>query len=203
MKAAFVRLLALVAGIAVVLSCDSAPLSSPVGAVGGGRTSGSSGGKDVAKPTVTIDTPTTGTLVNLGDSVLVSMHLHDDSALASVSLFGYRETGDQNLGTFVRTVRYSQIDVPANGLFHTGLRDTVIRRYMQPVQPLDSTLDSLIIIAVVKDSAGNADSSLRRVNIVVGPKVTITLPVQGDSVPAGVSFTAALHALSAVALHGQ
>jgi hypothetical protein len=122
------------------------------------------------------------------------MHLHDDRAIAGVSIVGYKETGSVDLGTFQRTIRYSTVIAPAAGLFRSGLRDTVIRRYLQPAQPVDTSLDSLIVIATVMDSAGNADSALRRVDIVSGPKVAVLAPAQGDSVPAGVGMTVTLHA---------
>ncbi|HEU4988298.1 MAG: hypothetical protein KGL93_05585 [Gemmatimonadota bacterium] len=195
MKSPLVRLLALAAGIAVVVSCDSAPMAAPLGSTG--STNAGSGGKDVTAPSATIDTPSTGALANIGDSVLVTVHLHDDRALGSLSLTGYTESGRVDLGTFQRTVRYTEINVPVGGLlFRPGLRDTTIRRYLQPAEPVDTTIDSLVIVALVADSAGNVDSTLRTINIVSGPRLTITSPAPGDSVPAGVSMTAAVHATS-------
>ncbi|HVZ79082.1 MAG TPA: hypothetical protein VG818_13950 [Gemmatimonadaceae bacterium] len=193
MKPAIFRLLALGAGIAVILSCDAASPTAPTTGTGGSHNTG--GGKDNVAPTVSIDTPATGALVNVGDSILVTMRLHDDRALAGVAITGFKETGDVNLGTFQRTIRYSEIDAPGSGLlFRSGLRDTVIRRYLQPAQPVDTSLDSLVILALVKDSAGNVDSVLRRVNIVAGPKVNVVAPAPGDSVPAGFGMTVTLHA---------
>lgn len=195
MKSPLVRLFALGFGIAVVLSCDSAPLTAPLGSGVGSSNSGSSpSGADKTPPTVSIDTPTTGTLVNVGDSILVVMHLHDDRALGSLIVAGYKETGNVNLGTFQRTARFTPITVPMGGLFRPGLRDTVIRRYLQPAQPVDTSLDSLIIVASVLDSAGNSDSVSRRVNIVSGPKLNFSAPSNGDSVPAGVGLTVTLNA---------
>src|SRR5260370_5828228 len=184
MKPALVRVLALAATVAVVLSCDSAPPTSV-------RVNHNPGGKDVTPPSLSIDTPATGSLVNIGDSILVSMHLHDDQQLGAMVLTGVTETGSISLGTFQRTPRYSEIDV---GPFRTGLRDTVIRRFLQPAQPVDTTVDSLVIVAVAKDGAANVDSALRRGNIVAGPRLSITSPNQGDTVPAGAAVTARAHA---------
>ncbi|MDE3172421.1 MAG: hypothetical protein KGN74_05060 [Gemmatimonadota bacterium] len=198
MKSPLVRLIALGFGIAVVLSCDSAPLTAPLGSGVGSSNSGSTAsGADKVPPTVSIDTPTTGTLVNVGDSILVVMHLHDDRALGALTVAGYKETGNVNLGTFQRTARFTPVTVPVGGLFRPGLRDTVIRRYLQPAQPVDTTLDSLIVVATVVDSAGNPDSTSRRIDIVAGPRLNFTQPVTGDSVPAGVGMTVALHATHA------
>ena len=195
MKSPLVRLIALGVGIAVVLSCDSSPVTAPIGAGIGSTNSGSSSsGSDRTAPTVTVDTPAVGGLANVGDSILVVMHLHDDRALGSLTLVGYKETGNTNLGTFQRTARFTSITVPAAGQFRAGLRDTVIRRYLQPAQPVDTSLDSLVIIASVADSAGNTDSTTRRIDIVAGPKVAFLAPAPGDSVPAGVGMTVTIHA---------
>jgi hypothetical protein len=193
MKSPLVRLLALCVGIIIVMSCDASPVTAPLG-TGSGSSSTGSGGLDATKPTITVDTPSTGGLVNVGDSLLVVMHLHDDRALGAVQIVGYKETGRVDLGTFQRTIRYSAIIAPVAGAFRAGLRDTTIRRYLQPAAPVDTTLDSLVIVATVVDSAGNADSVVRRVDIVSGPKVTVLAPVAGDSVPAGVGMTVTLHA---------
>jgi hypothetical protein len=194
MKSPLVRLLALGIAIGAVLSCDSAPLTAPVGSSVGSSGTGSATGLDNVPPTVSIDTPAVGGLANVGDSILVVMHLHDDRALGNLMVAGYTETGNVNLGTFQRTARFTPILVPAGGLFRPGLRDTVIRRYLQPAQPVDTSLDSLVIVASVVDSAGNADSVTRRIDIVAGPKLNFTAPASGDSVPAGVGMTVALHA---------
>ncbi len=202
MKPSLVRLLALGVCIGAVMSCDSTPMSAPLSSSASGTsTSGSSGSSTNSGPlpSVTIDTPSTGALVNIGDSVLVSMHLHDNTALASLTVTGYTETGDINLGTFARKVRYTTITAPSGGLtFRSGLRDTVIRRYLQPATPIDSSVDSLVIVAVVKNASGGVDSTLETVNVVSGPNLTITAPAPGDSVPAGVSMTAAVHATSSI-----
>ncbi len=197
MKSPLVRLLALGLGIAAVLSCDSAPLTAPIGSSVGSSSTGSTSGADVTPPTVTIDTPAVGGLANVGDSILVVMHLHDDRALGAMTVAGYKETGNVALGTFQRTARYTPIVVPVTGLFRAGLKDTVIRRYLQPAQPVDTSLDSLIVVATVLDSAGNADSVTRRIDIVSGPKLNFTQPANGDSVPAGVGMTVALNATHA------
>lgn len=203
MKRPLIRLLAVGVCIGAVLSCDSTPISAPLNSTGSGSTSSSGGSSSSSNsgplPSVTIDTPTTGALVNVGDSVLVSMHIHDNTALGNLTVTGYTETGSVDLGTFTRTVRYKQIAAPGAGLtFRAGLRDTTIRRYLQPAQPVDSSVDSLVIVAVVKNASGGLDSTSRTVNIVSGPRLTITAPAAGDSVPAGVSMTAAVHATSSI-----
>jgi hypothetical protein len=79
MRSNLIRLAALAAGVVIVASCDTRlPSEQQFGSSSSSSTSGTS-----KKPTITIDSPTTGTLINLGDSLLVSVHLHADHSPAS------------------------------------------------------------------------------------------------------------------------
>jgi hypothetical protein len=186
MRSTLIRLAAVTAGVVLVASCDTRlPTSTSPGGPGTNTK-----GVNANKPTITIDTPTVGTLINAGDSIFVSMHLHDaKSALTTASLVGMTEAGATNLGTFTATPRYKPITIPLSGKFRPGLRDTVIRRYLLPVDTTNLAVDSLVIIATATDSLGNADTVSVRVNLVTGPKVTIVSPTSGDSVPAGVGLS--------------
>lgn len=207
MRSNLIRLAALVTGVVIVASCDARlPTTlTPVGTKTGGSTGGS-GNTGVKRPSVTIDTPTAGALANVGDSILVVMHLHSDQGLQSATVEGLRVTGNVDLGTYEQSVRYSQISIPLSGSFRSGLRDTVVRRYLQPVSTADTLLDSLIIQAVVRDTASAADTATRRVDLVSGPKVTITSPASGDSTPAGIGLAVSAQAdhpdgIASVSLH--
>lgn len=189
MRSTFVRLSVLAVGVAVVASCDARLTSTPITVTGG-----SSSTTTVKGPTATIDTPLVGGLSNVGDSILVVMHLHDDKQLKSATIQGNKLTGSADLGTLQTTIRYPAIQIPVAGSFRTGLKDTVVRRYLKPGAPLDSTLDSLVIQAIVVDSAGVADTVSRRVDLVSGPKVTITAPISGDSTPAGIGLSVQVQA---------
>src|SRR5205823_4853454 len=129
--------------------------------------------KDSTKPTATIDTPSVGSLVNVGDSIYVTLTAHDDRALGSVAIEGITEHGSKDLGTFTQSLRYSRVTVPPGGTFRPGLKDTTVRRYLKPVSATDTTLDSLKIRAIVTDSAGNVDTVTTRINLVSGPHVFI------------------------------
>ncbi len=184
MKRVLVRLVAIVAGVVVVASCDTRlPTSLSSGLGPNPNTSGGTA------PTVSIDTPVVSSLANVGDSVLVVARLHGTKSLRNVELSGLTISGSADLGTLRRTVRYTLIDVPATGAFRAGLHDTTVRRYLQPVLPSDTTLDSLIIQAIVTDSTGAVDTTTRRVDLVSGPRVTIIAPASGDSTPAGIGIT--------------
>src|SRR5215207_3983631 len=101
MRPNFVRLTALAAALAAVAACDSRTATSPYGGTGTIGTSGGASGEDKIAPLVTIDTPTTGTLVNVGDSVLVAVHLKDAGGLASLTLRGLSIRGNPDLGNAV------------------------------------------------------------------------------------------------------
>ena len=72
MRSVFLRLTALAGAVALVASCDT---RLPTAAIVG-NTPTSSTSSTVGKPSVVIDSPLVGTLINLGDSVLVSVRLH-------------------------------------------------------------------------------------------------------------------------------
>jgi len=185
MRSNFLRLTALVAAFAAAAACDSHTATSPFGGTGTLGGSGGVSGEDKLPPLVTIDTPSTGTLINVGDSVLVAVHLKDAGGLASVEMKGVSIRGSVDLGNAVVVERLAAVVAPPSGTFRAGLRDTVIRRYLKPKAPIDTVQDSIVILAVGKDIAGNVDTARTRVNVVSGPKVVTLTPLPGDSVRPG------------------
>ena len=192
-RSTWTRVAAIAAGVMAVASCDTR--MSGVTQPGSSTSSSKTGAKG---PTIAIDSPTAGALVNLGDSVFVSVHLHGDRPLKSMVISGVTQTGSVDLGTFAQKPRYVTTDVPVTGSFRAGLRDTTIRRYLQPRIPLDTTLDSLVVFVTALDSTNVADTAQVAVHIVAGPKVNILAPSNGDSIPAGVGLS-----VSARAQHGD
>ncbi len=201
MRSVLIRLAAVAAGVAIVASCDARvptattfPTAGSSGGGGGGSSTlpvKSSGNA----PSIVIDSPVTGTLINVGDSVLVTVGLHDSkSSLKSASIVGMTEKGSVDLGTFQQIPRYKLTPIPGQGTFRAGLRDTTVRRYLQPIAATDTALDSLVIVVIATDSAGGADTATRRINLVAGPKVSVVSPSMGDSIPAGVGLTVAARA---------
>lgn len=196
------RLLALGAGIAVIISCDAGRStgvpqfggipgtgSGPGGTPGGGGNPSTGG--DGRAPTVAIDTPlVVDTVLNVGNPVRVAARLRDNqSGIASVEFVGLAFRGDRDLGTDTVIERYATVRVPtATGTLRAGTavsRDTVIRRDLFPIVPVDSTTDSLVIRVIATDHSGLADTATHRMRVVSGPRVTITSPTAGDSVIAG------------------
>lgn len=192
MRNLVLRLAVVVGGVAIVASCDSRLSTSPI-TVG---PSGSSSNSGVKGPVIAIDTPAVGSLINVGDSLLVVVRLHDDKALTTATIQGLKIVGSGDLGTRVESNRYTPVTIPSTGTFRSGLKDTTIRRYLKPVVPVDSALDSLIVRVIATDTLGVIDTATRRTDLVSGPKVTITAPVSGDSTPAGIGLS-----VSALAEH--
>ena len=191
------RFALLAAGVAVVASCDGAPTTTRIGSgISGGPTGTAPitppppGAPDSTPPIVIIDQPSAPlndtAQVNVGDSILVVVRLNDSQGLQSVTMTGYKETGDPDLGTFQRFQRYPAVTAPAGGTFRAGLTDTIIRRYLQPAVPLDTTLGIVFIEVAGRDAGGNVTTVRRPVKIVAGPKVTIAGP---DSLPIGRTST--------------
>ncbi len=200
-RASLVRLAGLAAGVAIVASCDTTASTgtqvsvSPTG--GTGTTGGTSSGSSTAgNLTMSVDSPTVGTLINVGDSVFVRLHLHSSKGLKSATVQGFTTKGSVDLGTYTLTPRYLPIPIPVAGVFRAGLQDTVIRRYLQPISAADTSLDSLLVVASGLDNASGADTVLRSILLVSGPTVTIVAPNNGDSVPAGIGISVASRAQS-------
>lgn len=189
MRLPLIRLSLLAAALAAVAACDSRTMTSPItgGGTGTGGGSGGLGGDDRLAPQVTIDTPaaTPVPLVNVGDSVLVAVRLRDVGGLGKLELKGLSIRGNPDLGNAVVVERFTPLVVPPNGAFRAGLRDTVIRRYLVPKTPLDTVQDSVVVLAIGTDVAGNVDTARVRLNIVSGPRVSTISPAPGDSVRPG------------------
>ena len=196
MRHPFARLVTVVAGIALVVSCDSGPTVATFGnGISGGPTGTAPvtppapGSPDTSAPFLVVDTPFTGQLLNVGDSLLVVTRILDDRQVGSFTITGFKESGDPDLGTFTRTVRYGPLVVPPGGGFPAGLTDTTVRRYLQPAAPVDTTVGPMVVMVVGRDGAGNVDTVTRTVQIVAGPRVAITAPISGDSVPRGIAMS--------------
>lgn len=194
MRSNLFRLAVLATGVAIVASCDARLPTTPLTVTGGTGGTGSTNTKNGSAPTIVIDSPTAGTLVNIGDSILVTVRLHDNLGLRNTIITGVTQKGSVDLGTFSESPKYKPVAVPAGGNFRTGLRDTTVRRYLQPLTANDTTLDSLIIRVVATDSLNLSDTAQVRVNLVAGPQVAVTSPINGDSIPGGVGLSVAARA---------
>jgi hypothetical protein len=198
MRHPFGRLVTVVAGIALVVSCDAGPTVGTFGnGISGGPTGTSPvtppapGSADTSAPFLVVDTPFTGQLLNVGDSLLVVTRILDDRQVSGITITGFKETGDPDLGTFARTVRYGPLSV---GSIPAGTTDTTIRRFLQPGRPVDTTVGPMVVYVVGRDASGNADTVIRTVQIVAGPRVAITAPTSGDSVPRGIAMSVSVRA---------
>ncbi|HEY2378394.1 MAG TPA: hypothetical protein VGH98_20615 [Gemmatimonadaceae bacterium] len=182
-----IRCAAVVAAVALVASCDQRTPLNPF--IGGG----SGGGGVKGAPVVSIDTLQPSP-VNVGDSILVAVHVVEDSSIASVQLFGLTVNGSADLGTLSISNRYNPITV---GGFRSGLRDTVIRRYLHPATPVDTSLDSLVVVATATDNSSKTGADTAVVRVVTGPKVNFITPLPTTQVFAGGDMGVTAHATHA------
>jgi hypothetical protein len=190
------RLAALGLALTAVISCDQ---RIPTGTMGGGSGpgGGSPTGPDVNPPVVTIDTPAAGSFVNIGDSVLVAVRIRDNQALRDINVTGVSMRGSADLGNLTIVTRFNPVSAPAAGSsFPTTTRDTVIRRWMKPATPIDTTQDSVVFTAIGRDAAGLADTARLRINMVAGPKVVFLSPPMGDSVQRGILMNVVMRVTS-------
>ena len=184
-RAHLIRFAAAIAAIVLVASCDQHQPLSPN--INGGGSSGGGGVKGA--PGVSIDTLQPSP-VNIGDSILVAVHVADDKAIAGVQILGLTVKGSADLGTLSVTNRYTPVTV---GNFRPALRDTVIRRYIHPQIPVDTTLDSLVVIAVGTDDEGLQGADTVVVRVVTGPKVSFITPIATTQVFAGGDMGVTIH----------
>lgn len=183
-RAHVIRCAAVLAAIALVASCDQ---RTPLNPFKGG---GSGGGGNNGAPTVSIDTLNPSP-VNIGDSILVAVHVIDSKQISSVRLQGLTVTGSADLGTLTTSNRYNQITV---GGFPTGSRDTVIRRYLMPATPIDTSLDSLVIIVSATNDQSKTGADTQVVRVVTGPKVNFITPLPTTQLFAGGDIGVTAHA---------
>jgi hypothetical protein len=186
----FQRLIVLGCAFAAVAACDTrSPLTPPETGTGTGTGTGGTTGTDAQRPVVTIDTPTVGTMVNVGDSLFVAVRVRDNRDIGSVTISAYSVRGDPDLGTATVVQRYTQVVIPGTGApIPPTTRDTVFRRYLQLTTPADTTQDVLYIRAIAVDRSGNADTTIRTVQLVAGPRIAILSPSAGDSISAGIGL---------------
>jgi hypothetical protein len=178
------RLAALGLALTAVISCEQR-VTGVIGGGGGGG--GNQTGADITPPVVTIDTPSVGSFVNIGDSVLVAVRIRDNQVIQDVNVTGVSMRGSADLGNLQIVPRFTPVSAPASGTtIPTTTRDTMIRRWMRAITPVDTTQDSVVFIAIGRDAAGLADTARLRINLVAGPKVVFLSPTMGDSVQRGI-----------------
>src|SRR5688500_6993763 len=188
------RFAALGLALTAIISCDQRV---PTGTIGGGGGGGNQTGTDVTPPIVTIDTPSVGSYVNIGDSVLVAVRIRDNQVLQDVGVTGVSMRGSADLGNLTIVTRYNSVGAPAAGTsFPTTTRDTVIRRWMKATTPVDTTQDSVVFTAIGRDAAGLADTARLRIKLVAGPKVGSLAPAMGDSVQRGILMNVVMRVTS-------
>ncbi|MEN3273832.1 MAG: hypothetical protein V7636_2593, partial [Actinomycetota bacterium] len=153
---------------------------------------------DGQPPTIKFNAPKTGATLNIGDSLLVRVDLHDNVGLKSVTFYGVSPRGDANLGTADTVRRLATITAPQGGAaFRSGLTDTLdLRRFLRPIAPVDTVPGKLLVYGVVTDAAGNTTTDTIVVQMTKGPNVSLLAPVGGDSITRGTKLRISVSASS-------
>jgi hypothetical protein len=152
---------------------------------------------DGKKPTLTFISPVIGSRLNVGDSLLVTARLQDNIGISKVTFFAKSARGNPDLGTADTVQRYATLVAPQTGVFHAGLRDTTISRYLKVLTPIDTLADSLIVTGILADAATPtqlADTERVIIRMATGPKVRFLAPVAGDSATPAAGLTVTLRA---------
>jgi hypothetical protein len=158
---------------------------------------------DGEPPQLTFIAPKTGATVNVGDSMLVRVNLHDNVGLKSVTFYAVSPRGDASLGTADTVMRYAPVTAPQGktAAFRTGLTDTLdLRRYLKPVTPLDTIPGKLILYGVVTDAAGNVTTDTAIIQMTKGPNVSLVAPIGTDSLTRGTKLRIIVSAASGVGI---
>jgi hypothetical protein len=155
---------------------------------------------DGTPPTIKFIAPAPGATLNVGDPLFVKVDLHDNVGLKSVKFYAVSPRGDIALGTADTVVRYAPVVAPQNGaVFRVGLTDTLaLRRFLNPVTPLDTMTGKLLVYGVVTDAAGNVTTDTVAIQMTKGPNVTLIAPVVGDSLTRGTKLRISVSAASGV-----
>ena len=178
MRSTRAQIALVVLAAAAVVSCDTRLAPSRRAAAPG------------TPPDVVIDTPLVNAQINIGDSIYVHLIATGGNALAELEINALTISGDRDFGTYAETPRYKTTSVQ----FPANTRDTIIRRYLQPIDQNNTSLDSIVIQAILTDSTGLKDTARVRATLVSGPKVIIESPAPNDSITPGVAIGIQVHA---------
>jgi hypothetical protein len=133
---------------------------------------------DRLAPSVRIVNPQEEEPFPLADSILVRVHVVDSGGIAEVKLKGIAVRSDGLSNTTIVN-RYTERAVPFPQPPATTLPiDTVITRYLQPVQ--DTTSEPVYLVVTARDAAGNSKADT--VRIIDGPRISIIDPEPGTTV---------------------
>jgi hypothetical protein len=153
---------------------------------------------DGEPPTIRFISPKTGATLNIGDSLLVRVDLHDNVALKNVTFYGVSPRGDASLGTADTVRRLATVTAPQGGAtFRAGLTDTLdLRRFLRALTPVDTIPGKLLVYGVVTDMAGNVTTDTVVIQMTKGPNVSLLAPVAGDSLTKGTKLRISVSAAS-------
>ncbi|MDX1745057.1 MAG: hypothetical protein R3324_03890, partial [Halobacteriales archaeon] len=138
------------------------------------------GGDDADPPEVQITTPIgdSTSAKPIGDSVLVTARVEDDTGIATVTFEGFGFRGDESLGTFEAVPRFETKTVE----LLRPVEDTTLSRYL--IATPDSTRETAHLIVTATDTLGNSAADTVRL-ILGGPDVQILNLAGGETIQSG------------------
>jgi hypothetical protein len=159
----------------VLAACDGENLFTSPSLPGG-----SGGGLGGGAPSVQIEAPVgdSTSAKPIGDSVLVTARIRDNTGIKTVQFDGFAFRGDESLGTNEVVARYETkvVDLLA------PVGDTVLSRFL--VATADSTRETAHLIVTATDTLGNAASDTVSI-LIGGPDVQLLNLEGGETIQSG------------------
>ena len=157
--------------------------------------------KDSQAPTVTLELPSDGSSVMVGDSLFTRVRVSDNRALRWVELTGFALRGDASLGTQTRVTRFASRKVQLDTLGR-AVTDTTVARFLKAVG--DSVSDLRVyVVATAQDTSGNVAADTAFVSVLAGPSVQILGPRADTAFQAGTAMRVRVSAVDSVGRVGS
>lgn len=142
--------------------------------------------QDTQKPQLDSIVPANGANITLGSNITVQARLRDNFAIKRFTVVGIAIRGNPAVGKVDTVVRYDTVVAPLNvggaaQSFRFGLTDTTIARVMRPLNPSDTTNDTLRLVYRLTDYSGKDTVVVRLVRLLSGPTVRMSAPFNGQT----------------------
>ena len=158
-------------------------------------------GKDGRAPTVTLELPTDGSSVMVGDSLFTRVRVTDNRAVRWVELSGFALRGNAALGTETRVTRFEPRKIRLDTLGR-AVTDTTVARFLRAMG--DSVSDLRVyVVASVQDTSGNVAADTAVVSVLAGPRVQLTAPRADTAFLAGTAMRVRVTAVDSVGRVGS
>lgn len=140
-------------------------------------------GPDALGPQLSIESPTPGSRVPLGETLPVTVHATDNRGLRSLTITAVSAGSDGGFDNESGVARFEERAIEFDTV--RAVRDTVVTRLLAPVTNDTSSAATAFIIAEVTDLSGNVERATVEIAL-GGPRVRILSPGEGNRVRSGV-----------------